>query len=238
ECMSILSTDTEQQPAQATQETKKPGVLRSQATLTLQTKYGQSFIYGRARNDAKGKKQIPGLLEYARRTRIIWLSVLADDPYADWQLVKIENYLENAKQSIQSSNKDIKDALQSISGMEVQPAQSLSPITVPLNFQNPYAYMGAGIVSEYDQLACRVFSATHVGMIRKKQGFIILNQAGAGIRRVFSAAYEWKYSGVTRKDINNKTKIAEHAIQIMGDCPHVILNKTNRASNAPEITHN
>ncbi len=236
--MSMLSTGANENSLVSSQEPPMPGVLRSEATLTLQTKYAQSFIYGRERNAMQGKNQIPGLLDYARRTRIIYLSVIADDPYADWQLIKIEKFIENAKQSIESSEAEIKDALQSMSGIVIQPAQSLSPITVPLNFQNPYGYMGAAIVSQYDQLACQVFSATHSGVLQKKPGFALLNRAGAGIRRVFSAAYEWKYTGVTRNDASNKTKMAEQAIKIMGTCPQDIMDLTRRARNAPEISQN
>jgi len=175
------------------------------------------------------------LLDYARRTRLIWLSVVADDPYADWQLIKIENHYESAKAIIVEYDSIVRQKLDSIAGLIIEPAQSVKPVTIELNFQNPYGYLAAALVSDYDQLACRLFSAMHVGVLDKKQGYRMLNKAGSGLRRLFSAAYEWKYTGVTRHDIINQKPNVANAIKIMGVCPEDIMNKTRRAENAPEI---
>ncbi len=233
--MALLDSTNENVVAKIIPQTPQPGVLRSQAQLTIQTRYGQTFIMGRQRNDAEGKNQIPGLLDYARRTRLICLSVVADDPYADWQLLKIEQHLMDAKNNVRQNDYIVRELLESNNGIEIHAAHSVKPITVPLNFQNAYGYLAAALVSDYDQLACRVFSATHAGLLVRKAGFKMLNEAGSGIRRLFSATYQWNFTGVTRADIKLNNKNAERAILSMGECPQRILDMEQRAINAPEI---
>ncbi len=233
--MNILSNQLSSDAIEIKHQTPQPGVLRSHASLTIQTRYGQTFVYGRPRNDAENKNQIPGLLDYARRTRLIWLSVIANDPYADWQLIKIEQCLSEAKLCVRDINHSVQQQLDSLQGVHIESAQSLDPVTVDLNFQNPYGYLAAGLVSNYDQLACSIFTATHVGVLNKKRGFQMLNQAGSKIRRLFSATYEWKYTGVTREDIKNQTQNGKRAIESMGECPPDVLAQTHRALNAPDI---
>jgi integrating conjugative element protein (TIGR03761 family) len=236
--MTLLDNNSDTTVVAFKHQTPQPGVLRSQATLTIQTRYGQTFIYGRPRDDKKGKNQIPGLLDYARRVRLIWLSVIADDPYADWQLVKIEQSLSAAKQRIREHDFMVRERLESNQGIKIEPAHSVEPVTIELNFQNAYGYLAAGLVSEYDQLACHIFAASHVGVLAKKEGYQILDRAGIGIRRLYATTYGWKYTGVTRQDVLKKTQIAQRAVEIMGDCLPEILDMSQRATNAPDVQMN
>ncbi len=233
--MTLLGNNSDATVVAFKHQTPQPGVLRSQATLTIQTRYGQTFVYGRPRDSKSGKNQIPGLLDYARRVRLIWLSVIADDPYADWQLVRIEQNLFDAKQCIREHDAMVRERLESIQGMKIEPAHSVEPVTIELNFQNAYGYLAAGLVSEYDQLACHIFAASHVGVVTKKQGYQILARAGVGIRRLYATTYGWKYTGVTRQDVLENTQTAQRAAEIMGECLPESLDMSQRAVNAPDV---
>ena len=212
---------------------EQPGGLRSETRMTIQTRQAQKLVLGRKR--AKGVQSIVGLLDFGRRMKLLWLSAQADDPYADWYLLRIEESINEAKIVMTEKKKWLDDVLNSMSGFEINIAQSLEPIQVPIVFQNPYGYMGAYLVSDYDALCCSIFTASHIGLIDRKMANSIIAAAGKSIRRTFDLAAKWKFTGVTREDIQHNSPIAESAIETHGECPEPILSKTKRAKISPEI---
>jgi hypothetical protein len=56
--------------------------------LTLQTRYAGRLVKGR--QGAADRPPITGLLGFANLLRAIWHGARADDPYADWWLVKVD----------------------------------------------------------------------------------------------------------------------------------------------------
>ena len=68
------------------------GALRGEVWLTVQSHHAQRLILGRAA--ALHKPAIVGLVGFADRLRVIWNAARADDPYADWWLIKIDEALE------------------------------------------------------------------------------------------------------------------------------------------------
>ena len=72
-----------------------PGALRGEVRLTVQSRYAQRLIVGRAWTPEK--PAIIGLVGFADRLRVIWHAARADDPYADWWLIKIDAALQRAR---------------------------------------------------------------------------------------------------------------------------------------------
>ncbi|MCH9697757.1 MAG: TIGR03761 family integrating conjugative element protein [Gammaproteobacteria bacterium] len=212
-----------------------PGMLRSDTSLTLHTHYALAFVTGRARQESQQRNAIPGLLAFAKRTRLLWQSTQADDPYADWQLLIIEQDLEAATRLIGNWHQQLSDSLTMHHTLSWTNAQSIQPTIIRLQFHNPYGYLAAACVGEYDQLACRILLGIHVGLLTKQSGFQTLNQTGRCLRRLFSQVYTWKRTGVTRTDIDHNTQRAQQAIARLGDCPIDILEKRHRGIYAPEI---
>ena len=63
-------------------------------TLTLETRQAQRMVKGRP--GTADKPAIMGLIGFANRLRVIWHGARADDPYADWWLVKVHDALDVA----------------------------------------------------------------------------------------------------------------------------------------------
>jgi len=212
---------------------EQPGGLRSETRMTIQTRQAQKIVVGRRRG--KDIQPIIGLLDFGRRMKLLWLSAQADDPYADWYLLRIEQSINEAKTVIVEKKQWLDDVLNAMEGFDVGIAHSLEPIQVSIVFQNPYGYMGAYLVFDYDALCCSVFTASHIGLIDRKMANSIMNAAGKSIRRTFDLVAKWKFTGVTREDIDLKTPIGIRAIETYGECPEPILSKTKRATISPEI---
>lgn len=114
---------------------EQPGGLRSETRMTIQTRQAQKLVLGRKR--AKGVQSIVGLLDFGRRMKLLWLSAQADDPYADWYLLRIEESINESKIVMTEKKKWLDDVLNSMSGFEINIAQSLEPIQVPIVFLKP-----------------------------------------------------------------------------------------------------
>ncbi|MGY6275028.1 PFL_4669 family integrating conjugative element protein [Methylomonas sp. MgM2] len=212
---------------------EQPGDLRSVTRMTIQTRQAQKLVVGR--KSADHVEPIIGLLDFGRRMKLIWLSAEADDPFADWFLVKIEESLTESQALIQAKTDWLDERMREIQGFEIQVAQSLQPLQVPIYFQNPYGYMGAYLIADYDALARSVFTARHIALIDRAVAEQLLQVTGKAIRRTFNLASQWKFTGVTREDVLAQSANALKAIGLLGECPEPILSKTHRAKISPLI---
>ena len=212
---------------------EQPGGLRSETRMTIQTRQAQKIVLGRRKG--KDIQPIIGLLDFGRRMKLLWLSAQADDPYADWYLLKIETSINDAKSLIIEKTQWLDEVLNAMDGFDVGIAHSLEPIQVSIVFQNPYGYMGAYLVSDYDALCCSVFTASHIGLIDRKMANSVMDAAGKSVRRTFDMAARWKFTGVTREDIQSQNPSGLRAIETYGECPEPVLLKTKREKISPEI---
>jgi len=225
--------ETKQVQAAPRSIAEQPGGLRSETRMTIQTRQAQKIVVGRRKG--KDIQPIIGLLDFGRRMKLLWLSAQADDPYADWYLLKIETSINDAKTVILEKTDWLDEVLNSMDGFDVGIAHSLEPIQVSIVFQNPYGYMGAYLVSDYDALCCSVFTASHIGLIDRKMANSVMDAAGRSVRRTFDMAAKWKFTGVTREDIQSQNLSGLRAIETYGECPEPILLKSKRAKISPAI---
>jgi integrating conjugative element protein (TIGR03761 family) len=210
-----------------------PGTLRGDARLAIQTRQAQRLVHGRRHtNDTPG---IIGLVQFGNLMRRIWTAAAADDPYADWALLRVHDALDAGRTTIAALSTDVETLLQAHAGVSIQIAYSLQPIEVPLQFANPYGYMGAYLIADFDTLVRGVLTVRHVGLLARVDAERVLNTAASAVRSAFARATTWKYCAVTRSDMRQSTQRAARAQQVMGDLPHNILEGTRRASHAPEI---
>ena len=142
----------------------RPGRLRGEANLVVQTRRAQQLVYGRRKTEEK--EHITGLVRYGMNMKGIWNAASRDDPYADFALLRIENALTQARQTISALRKEIEDLLANAAvGVQIDIAHSLEPVRIPLQFANAYGYMGAYVIADYDQLVCAILTARYVGLL-------------------------------------------------------------------------
>lgn len=210
-----------------------PGALRSQATMEIQTRQAQRLVYGRMASE--GKHEIVGLLRFAAMLRPIWSGSMADDPYADWWLVKIERELTQARDQLKRMEKTVEQHLAGAPAINVVVAQSLSPARLELNFSNPYAFHGAYLLVDYDSLVRTVLTARHVGLMDSRTSEKLLAEGGRYLRAAYETAKGYRYLGVRRVDLVQGTAKARKAIETLGELPQPVITGELRATYAPKI---
>lgn len=214
----------------------KPGMLRGEATLDIQTRQAQRLVYGRRKTE--DKEHIVGLVRYGMNMKRIWTSAGRDDPYADWILLQTESALTEARDKINSVRQETEQQLATVSiGIHIDVAHSIEPVHVPLQFANAYGYMGAYLIADYDQLVRTILTARHVGLMTGDQSTQTLYHTSRMVRRSFAFSSQWKFSLVTRADIRNKTPMAAKAKELMPKIklPSEVIEGSLRAKIAPDI---
>ena len=179
---------------------ERPGVLRGGATLTLQTRQAERLVKGRGYT--ADKPAIIGLIGFAKLLRPIWHGARADDPYADWWMLKVDDALEHARERIEGADRELATRFQAMEAIDVASPTSLKPIRVALNFSNPYAFLGARLVGLYDGLVRTTLSARHVGLITREEAERALHLSGRQVRRAFLSPVGYRLTGVNRRDID------------------------------------
>jgi integrating conjugative element protein (TIGR03761 family) len=211
----------------------RPGTLRGAACLIIQTRQAQRLVYGRKQTPEH--PGIVGLVRFGMLMKRIWVSAMLDDPYADWFLLQIHEALEAGREELRRTRAEMAQLLSSAATVEIAIAHSLKPARVPLQFANPYGYMGAYLVGDYDELVCAVLTARHVGMLARDPAEQMLKRGGRQIRRAFLLPTLWRHCAVDRDDVRQNNLRAQTAAASMGVLPQAILDGTLRAGHAPEI---
>lgn len=219
-----------------------PGPLRNEVVLTIHTREAQRLITGRKKRlndpfdlDKKIVENIMGVYSFGKRMNAIWIAAQYDDPYADWFLLQMEETLAAAKKAFFEKRQELEQLLESVDAIKITTSHSIKPVEVPISFANPYGYMGAYLVAEYDALACTMLTAWHIGLMDREPKHAMIKANSKMIRRVFYLATRWHFTGVTRSAMKASEPASTDAKAKMGELPQAVLDRTTRAQHAPEI---
>lgn len=219
-------------PATATPE-PRPGPLRGDTRLPLQTRQAQLLFKGRSGGERR--PPIVGLLVFAKQVHDIEMNVLKDDPFADWWLLKIESALSEAREVLNGTRVQLQ-AQVAASPFTVAPVTSAEPLQLPLTFSSRLAFRGAALLAEFDQTVVAVLTAGHLGLMTPEEEQRTINRAGTAVRRAFGTPLTYKALGVTRADLQADTETARAAIARMGTPPDGVLNGSQQAQFGPRKT--
>jgi len=210
---------------------EKLGPLRGQVWLTLQTRQAWQLVRGR--NGTRGKQPIIGLGLFADWLRVIWQAARADDPYADWWLIKVHEAIADRDALLQRLQRALDEQLAQMGSIEVAVAESEHPYRMPLQFANPYAYQAARLVSKYDALVCAALTACHIGMLDGAARRQVIELGGRKIRSLFILPQGYRFLRIDRAGILKGGGKSTQAVQTMGVVPGDVLSGERRAPLAP-----
>lgn len=210
-----------------------PGPLRSESWITLQTRQAQRLVGGRRAED--GTPGIVGLTRFASMLRPLWNAARADDPWADWWLLKVHDAIEQGHQELDVLLEHVSGLLKKTPNVSVTMAVSIEPLKVPLTFTNPYAFRGAYLLAKFDDLVRAVLTARHVAMLDRDSSERLIADGGRQVRRAYNSALGYRFLAISREDARLMTARIKEAEAQMGALPPDILESKLRAPFAPEI---
>ena len=209
--------------------------LRSDVWISLQTRYAQLLVRGRV---TKGKPPIVGLIRFADMLRIIWYAAQANDPYADWWLIKIHDALSSFDKRIEKERKHLQELLSAREGFRIVPAHLRDPFRVNLRFSSPYAYRAAQALVQFDGFVRDSLAAEHVGILPRRTAQDGIHSVATKLRSLFHIPCRYRHLGIDRANPVSFDGDGETAKRFMGEIPPDILNGTRRAAFAPPINKN
>ena len=218
-------------PAERSSLPEKPGALRGQVWLLIQTIHAQRLFKGRVASAEK--PIIIGLVGFANRLRVIWQGARNDDPYADWWLIKIHEGIEIAAEYVRNGQMELVKQLEQMNALEIDVASSQRPYRVPLKFANPYAYRGAKLLGEFDKLVCLALTARHIGLLDSKASEDVLKASARKVRAVFMIPQSYRLLKINREQVRKAMGRSHEARQLMGEVPDDVLNGEHRAPLVP-----
>lgn len=214
-------------PAIVPAKTFGPGALRGDASLTLNTRHALNLFKGRARTE-EGAPMIPGVYHFANYLEKIGIHATAGDPYADWAIIRIETLLDECQEKLSAWRAEMTAKLQSAPGLEIEVAQSEEPHVVSLKMYSPYAYGAVRLIGQYDALIAVMLTGQYTGMFGSDFVDEKIKSGRADVRHIFHQARDFRFSGVTREDIEQKNARALEAIEARGAVPARILARSQQ----------
>jgi integrating conjugative element protein (TIGR03761 family) len=175
------------------------------------------------------------LKKFAFKINATWFAAQGDDPFADWFLCLIEQQMEEADFLMAAEIAELQGLLDRPGLLKPQSIHSTEPVEIQLNFANPFPYRAALLIAQYDKLALMALAACHTGQDGKEAKDIYIHAPAKRIRKLFMMADRWKPSWVTRVSYDPANADTRKAEAAMGKLPKAVLNKTLRASIAPDI---
>ena len=204
-------------------EPESPTELRSKISMTVRALDTRKLIKGRP--SADGKSAIIGLFGFADRLRVIWDGAKLSDPYALWWLLRVEKSYTTAVNRIEFERASIRQQFTKVQEFDIEFPAASALCRVELSFACPYAYWGARLLSNYDELVLAATTAKRLGVLPKSTQPSNRFQCERAIRGLFASPLGYHSLGVTFDDIEQRTTLAEEARTLMGDLPADILNR-------------
>nr|WP_310615669.1 TIGR03761 family integrating conjugative element protein [Pantoea cypripedii] len=218
-----------------------PGGLRSSLTIEIHSHYAIRLWEGRSHAQTKipeGKKifavmSMPFLLW---RSGIIYRDSLADNPWADDIMFKVEELIKNSNVIIKDHINELEEILQSLpQNVSFSDIVSSSPLNIGVYCDSPLGYQCVWLLVGYDQMTLKAFQAYQYGLINRFKRNELLRKCANQIRKVYSLTHRYRTLKVTRADLFTHTPKALDAIKKMGYPDTEIIIGKKRSSFSPPL---
>jgi len=206
--------------------------IQTDVWLSLHTRYAQLLVRGR---QVKGKPPIIGLLRFADSLRVIWHAAEANDPYADWWLIKLQDTYHVIGNRIANLMAKFLAKLPARETFQIAPPEDKDPFRIRLSFATPYAYQAAELLSKFDSLVRCVLGCKHLGVIDNKTAKNTIYHVARLIRGLFALATRYRHLGIDRNNPLSFEADGKTARRYMGELPEDVREGTRRARLAPAI---
>ena len=226
-------TESQTSPTNTTESHPR---LRSVLTLELHSDIAHDYVRSHNPPHPDAKRQ-PGLLEFTRRVRGVYVDASYNNPYADWTLLKVEEDIKTLRDSIDRHRAQLREKLSELDGDVLEPAVAEVPHRDQVEFDTPYAYVLGVALGEFDTLVREAMTAAHAGAIRPRERTEIFQAITRQIRRMLMTPHHYVRTRITRSSVGQEdvAQIAILETRLGGSLPHDVLSGEGRGDFAPDI---
>ncbi len=189
--------------------------LTTDFNLTLHTAPSYAIFTGEW---APGKI---GLMQFTQFVQVLWKAFEEEDPYAEWQLLKIYEAAQSLKIKMQKQEILLRKQIRSLRGIQVKPFRNAKPFNASLRSANILVLMAGSLIAQTDYLTRQILILKQMGIV--PQGQVRPQLYSEEIQKVFAFSQQWQQTGITRQDILDKNERAKKVGEKFGQLPEDIL---------------
>lgn len=162
-------------------------VNEDQDTMQLHTKEAFRLFMGRAKDPQGQYAQIVGGKRVAAALKCLWLLSGADNPYADWALLRHEELMLDITRRLDKEVNRLQQKLdaQRMRGLQYSILRSAEPKVLLLGFKSPYGYAISDLVVHFDYYIRTVKTLVRKDQLTDDQGRQSIRELTRAIRAAF-----------------------------------------------------
>lgn len=213
------------------------GPLRSAITVELHTHLATRTWTGRQANPEENTHAIIGMPRFLSILNIIRLDCVADNPYADMWMLRLEERLLAAREEMNDLISSTKTVFSQLlpEMMTVENCLSIQPARFPVFAASQLGFIAIYLLTDYDGLMRNALLANHMAFLSRAE-LNSLNQRGGNIiRSILVLAQRYRRLSVTRQDIREGNVRALAAQEQAGPVPNDIFDGSLRSAWAPPL---
>ncbi|NCG54493.1 PFL_4669 family integrating conjugative element protein [Serratia fonticola] len=213
---------------------QRPGALRSDITVTLNTLYAFNLWRG----GGAPASNIPSMNFCL--SRLLWINSgsRGDDPYADQMMYRLERLIADSKKVLTELQETINAQLATLpKGVSFTEVTSTYPIEMPALGLSPLGSQCFFLFLQYDEIAKYTLHAFGLGLIDENKKARVIREAGRAVRSILTQIRDWNYrdEGLTRKDVIAQTALAQAAARRWGAPDEDVFWGRHRSSFSPAL---
>lgn len=191
----------------------------SEDAIILHTKLAQALWRG------EWKMGKMGLVQFAARISILFSAAKANDPYAEWFLLKTFKAITEACEKIDEIEKTANSYFEQFRGITVVLWEEVKPKCFPMHFSNKFSSIAAyKLVAKADYVIRQILTLDKYGVLLN-QDKVTKRKVMNIVQEVFSIPMKWRNTSVSREDIALQNTKAVLARNYMGSLPDAVLNR-------------
>lgn len=212
------------------------GPLRSTITIELHTHLATRTWTGRCPDPGENVHGIIGIPRFLNIMNIIRLDSLADNPYADLWMLRLEERLVSAREEMNTLIDNMKTVfIQLPEMMTVEGCASIQPARFPVFASTQLGFIAVYLLTDFDALMRKSLLAHHMALINRVEMNDLRQRGGNIIRSILVLAQKYRRIPVTRQDIREGNARALSAEEQAGSVPDDIFDGSRRSAYAPQL---
>lgn len=209
------------------------GPLRSSITIELHTHLATRTWTGRQPDPAENIHGIIGIPRLLNILNVIRLDALADNPYADLWMLRLEERLLAAREEMNTLIDSMKTVFSQLPEMmTVEGCASIQPARFPVFASTQLGFIAIYLLTDFDELMRNALLAQHMALINRVQMNDLRQKGGNLIRSILVLAQKYRRIPVTRQDIRERNARAIAAEEQVGPVPEDIFDGSRRSAYA------
>ena len=180
-----------------------------------------------------------GIQEFGRAVGVVCRDAKADNPYADWMLVQIEDKMEAVSRMIEETGQSFDELMAEMveEGIEVDLAAAEQHQAEVFSFGSPYPYAALRMVRHLDDVLRLGLTLVHIGALSNRDRKEQVKPLMRGMRQLWSMPFRYKHTEISRSrlDYQDPELIAELEQRLGGSLPQEVLDGSRRGRYAPDI---